>query len=40
LARAGTNRIERALVEANWKLVDIFEKKIQSKLTEILGAGE
>jgi len=37
LACAGTDRIERALVEANWKLVDIFEKKIQSKLAEIWG---
>jgi hypothetical protein len=38
VACAGTNRIERALVEANWKLVDIFENKIQSKLAEICGA--
>ncbi len=28
---------ERALVEANRKLVEIFEKKIQAKLTEIWG---
>ena len=28
---------ERALVEANRKLVEIFEKKIQNKLTEIWG---
>ena len=28
---------ERALMEANRKLVDLFEKKIQSKLAEIWG---
>ncbi len=28
---------ERALVEANRKLVELFEKKIQSKLAEIWG---
>jgi len=28
---------ERALVEANWKLIEVFEKKIQSKLAEIWG---
>ncbi len=28
---------ERVLVEANRKLADIFEKKIQSKLAEIWG---
>jgi len=28
---------ERMLVEANRKLVDIFEKKIQAKLAEIWG---
>jgi type I restriction enzyme M protein len=31
---------ERALVEANRKLIDIFEKKIQAKLTEIWGGNE
>ena len=31
---------ERAMVEANRKLVEIFEKKIQSKLVEILGSGD
>jgi type I restriction enzyme M protein len=28
---------ERALVEANRKLVEIFEKKIQARLAEIWG---
>jgi type I restriction enzyme M protein len=28
---------ERALLEANRKLVEVFEKKIQSKLAEIWG---
>lgn len=28
---------ERVLVEANRKLVDIFEQKIQAKLAEIWG---
>jgi len=40
LACAGTARTERELVEASRKLVEIFEKKIQSKLVEIWGAGE
>jgi restriction endonuclease S subunit len=31
---------ERALVEANRKLVELFEKKIQSKLAEIWGSGD
>jgi type I restriction enzyme M protein len=31
---------ERALVEANRKLVEVFEKKIQAKLAEIWGDGE
>jgi len=31
---------ERALAEANRKLMELFEKKIQSKLAEIWGAGE
>jgi len=31
---------ERALLEANRKLVDIFETKIQSKLAEIWGSGD
>lgn len=31
---------ERALVDANRKLVEIFEKKIQDKLAEIWGEGE
>ena len=30
-------KVERALVEANRKLVEIFEKKIQAKLAEIWG---
>jgi hypothetical protein len=29
--------VERAMVEANRKLVELFEKKIQSKLAEIWG---
>ena len=29
--------VERALVEANRKLVELFEKKIQSNLAEIWG---
>ncbi|WP_161953960.1 hypothetical protein [Candidatus Methylomirabilis limnetica] len=37
MACAGTDRVERALVEASQKLVEIFEKKIQSKLAEIWG---
>ena len=28
---------ERALVEANRKLIEIFEKKIQAKLAEVWG---
>jgi len=32
--------VERALLEASQKLVEIFEKKIQSKLAEVWGAGE
>jgi len=32
--------VERALVEANRKLVEIFEKKIQAKLAEIWGENE
>ncbi|MDP2646508.1 MAG: hypothetical protein Q8P24_16335 [Desulfobacterales bacterium] len=28
---------ERALVEANRKLIEVFEKKIQAKLVEIWG---
>jgi hypothetical protein len=40
LACAGTDRVERALVEASQKLVEIFEKKIQSKLVKVWGAGE
>lgn len=28
---------ERALVEANRKLIEVFEKKIQAKLAEIWG---
>ena len=31
---------ERTLVEANRKLIDIFEKKIQTKLAEIWGGEE
>ncbi|MDE2059589.1 MAG: hypothetical protein KGL31_02925 [candidate division NC10 bacterium] len=31
---------ERALVEANRKLVELFERKIQSKLAEIWGQGD
>jgi type I restriction enzyme M protein len=31
---------ERALVEANRKLMELFEKKIQSKLAEIWGSGD
>ncbi|WP_337287485.1 hypothetical protein [Candidatus Methylomirabilis sp.] len=31
---------ERALVESNRKLMELFEKKIQAKLAEICGAGE
>ena len=31
------NNSERALVEANRKLVEIFEKKIPSRLVEIWG---
>jgi len=30
----------RALAEANRKLVELFEKKIQSKLAEIWGESE
>jgi len=33
----GAMKVERALVEANRKLVEIFEKKIQAKLAEIWG---
>jgi len=31
---------ERALLEANRKLVELFEKKIQSKLAEVWGEEE
>jgi type I restriction enzyme M protein len=31
---------ERALVEANRKLVELFEKTIQSKLAEIWGESK
>ncbi|MFH1336394.1 MAG: hypothetical protein ABII96_07730 [Candidatus Zixiibacteriota bacterium] len=31
---------ERELVEANRKLIEIFEQKIQAKLAEIWGSGE
>jgi type I restriction enzyme M protein len=30
---------ERALVEANRKLIEVFEKKIQVKLAEVWGEG-
>jgi len=40
LACAGTDRVERALVEANWKLMELYEKTIQSKLAEIWGADK
>ncbi len=30
---------ERVLLVANWKLVELFEKKIQSKLEEIWDDG-
>ena len=30
---------ERALVESNWKLIEVFEKKIQERLAEIWGTG-
>jgi len=33
-------KCERALVESNRKLIEIFEKKIQDKLAEIWGEGE
>jgi type I restriction-modification system DNA methylase subunit len=32
--------VERALVEANRKLIEVFEKKIQEKLAEIWGEEE
>jgi len=31
---------ERELVEANHKLIRIYDQKIQSKLSEIWGSGE
>ncbi|MDO9230339.1 MAG: N-6 DNA methylase [Syntrophales bacterium] len=31
--------VERALVEANRKLIEVFEKKIQEKLAEVWGEG-
>ena len=31
---------ERALLEANRKLMELFEKKIQSKLAEVWGEEE
>lgn len=31
--------IERALVESNWKPIEIFEAKIKGKLDEIWGAA-
>jgi len=31
---------ERELVEANRKLIKIYEQKIQAKLSEIWGSGE
>lgn len=36
----GADRIERAMVEANRKLVEVFERKIQAKLAEIWGEEE
>jgi type I restriction enzyme M protein len=30
---------ERALVEANWKLIELFERKMQDKLAEIWGSA-
>jgi hypothetical protein len=32
--------VERQLVEANRKLIEICERKIQTKLAEIWGGGE
>ena len=32
-----SQQAERALVEANRKLIEVFEKKIQAKLAEIWG---
>ena len=34
---AGEIEAERQLVEANRKLIEIFEKKIQAKLAEMWG---